>query len=87
MAKLYSLVNYSAQRLCLGSNIFAYHKDLLFVFDLEIICFVYIKIYDDLLYGLHNFVITYNNPKLWQDINFKILYLVLQHCHVDFNLP
>ena len=60
-----SLMNYPAQRPCLSSNIFAYHKDLLFVFDLEIICFVYIKIYDDLLYGLHNFVITYNNPKLW----------------------
>ena len=65
MAVSNSLVNYPAQRPCLGSNIFAYHKDLLFVFDLEIICFVYIKIYDDLLYGLHNFVITYNTPKLW----------------------
>ena len=65
MAAFNSLVNYSAQRLCLGSNIFAYHKDLLFVFDLATIYLVYIKIYDDLLYGLHNFVITYNNPKLW----------------------
>jgi hypothetical protein len=43
------LVNYPAQRPCLGSNIFAYHKDLLFVFDSETIYLVYIKIYDDLL--------------------------------------
>ena len=63
MAAFNSLVNYLAQRPYLGSNIFAYHKDLLFVFDLEIIYLVYIKIYD-LLYGLHNFVITYNTPKL-----------------------
>jgi hypothetical protein len=55
MAVFNSLVNYPAQRPCLGSNIFAYHKDLLFVFDLETIRLVYIKIYDDLLYGLHNF--------------------------------
>ena len=53
-------MNYLAQRSCLGSNIFAYHKDLLFVFDIEIICLIYIKINDDWLYGLHNFVITYN---------------------------
>ena len=65
MATFNLLMSYPAQRPCLGNNIFAYHKDLLFVFDLEIICLVYIKIYDDLLYSLHNFVITYNNPKLW----------------------
>jgi hypothetical protein len=59
-----SLVNYPAQRPCLGCNIFAYDKDLLFVFDLEIIYLVYMKIYDDLLYGLHNYVITYNTLKL-----------------------
>jgi hypothetical protein len=59
-----SLVNYPTQRPCLGCNIFAYHKDLLFVFDLEIIYLVYMKIYDNLLYGLHNYVITYNTLKL-----------------------
>ena len=47
MAAFNSLVNYPAQRLCLGSNVFAYLKDLLYVFDIEIICLMYIKIYDD----------------------------------------
>ena len=55
MAVFNSLVNYPAQRPCLGSNIFAYHKYLLFVFDLETIYLVYTKIYDDLLYGVQNF--------------------------------
>jgi hypothetical protein len=49
MAAFNSLINYPAQRPCLDNNIFAYHKDLLFVFDLETIGLVYIKIYDDLL--------------------------------------
>jgi hypothetical protein len=47
MAAFNSLMNYPAQRPCLGCNIFVYHKDLLFVFDLEIIYLVYMKIYDD----------------------------------------
>jgi hypothetical protein len=64
MAAFNSLVNYPALKLCLGCNIFAYHKDLLFIFDLETICLVYIKIYDDLLYG-YNYVITYNTLTLW----------------------
>jgi hypothetical protein len=55
MAAFNLLMNYPAQRPCLSSNIFANHKDLLFVFDLETICLVYIKIYDDLLYVIHNF--------------------------------
>jgi hypothetical protein len=54
MVAFNSLINYPAQRPCLGSNIFAYYKDLLFVFDLDTICLVYIKIYYDLLYGIHN---------------------------------
>ena len=37
MVAFNSFVNYSVQRPCLDGNIFTYHKDLLFVFDLEII--------------------------------------------------
>jgi hypothetical protein len=82
-----SLVNYPAQRPCLGYNIFAYHKDLLFVFDLETICLVYIKIYDDLLYGIHNFYDYLQHSKTMIKYKLTILYLVLQHYHVDFKLP
>jgi len=74
------LENYLAQRPCLGSNIFAYHKDLLFVFDIEIICLVYIKINDDWLYGLHNFVITYNILKT------MIRYTSIKYCISGYNI-
>ena len=63
MSVFNSLMNYPAQRPYLGSNIFSYHKDLLFVFDLATIYLVYIKIYDDLLYGLYNFCDYLQQPK------------------------
>ena len=61
----------------------AYYKDLLYVSDIEIICLVYNKIYDDSLYGLHIYVVTYNDPK--EIYNCKILHLILQH-HSDLSL-